>query len=64
MQIRFDLNKSWDTLDEAKDFFLDLVLELQALKQLPSPPTDLYVAVEGIELTDEQSDKLDIVLTN
>ena len=40
------LENGWATIDEAQDFFLNLVLELQALKRLPSPPTDLFLSIE------------------
>ncbi len=65
MQISKDLYQGWDTLDEAIDFFLNLCLELQALKRLPDPPTDLFVCVEtDPELSDEQMDSISVTLEN
>ena len=63
MEISKDLYQGWDTLDEAIDFFMNLCLELTALKRLPDPPTDLlvYVSTEP-ELSDEQMDNLEVTL--
>ena len=63
MKIRKDLYNSWDTIDEAIDYFLDLVLDLKALKRMPNPPSDLftYVTNGGKELDDEIMD--DIIIT-
>ena len=64
MEIKNDLYQGWETLDEAIDFFLDIVLTLHNLKRSPSPPTDLFthVTINGEPLTDEQMDGVEINL--
>jgi len=65
MQIVKDLYQGWDTLDETIDFFLNLCLELQALKRLPDPPTELFVHVKtDPQLSDEQYDSITVTLEN
>ena len=46
IQVDIELKQSWDTLDEAISYFLDLVLELKALQRQPEPPTDLFLSIE------------------
>ena len=64
MEIKNDLYKGWDTIDEAIDYFLELILTLQNLKRAPNPPTDLFthVTVNGEDLSDEQMDGIEISL--
>jgi len=45
-RVDIELEQSWETIDEATDYFLGLVLDLKALKRLPEPPTELYLRVE------------------
>ena len=46
MQTNIELKQSWNTLDEAITYFLDVVLDLKALQRLPDPPTDLFLAID------------------
>lgn len=62
MQIRFDLNHCWDTLDEAILFFQDITAKLEFLKGLPESPREIYVHVDGVDVSDQDLDKLEIVL--
>ena len=64
MNFRKDLYQGWDSCDEAIDFFLNLCLELTALKRLPDPPVDVYVhvTINGKDLTDVQLEKLEVTL--
>lgn len=64
MELRKDLYVGWETLDEAIDFFLNLCLELTALKKLPDPPSDLFlhVSINGEDLSDEQLDRVGVTL--
>ena len=63
-RIEIQLEQNWDTLDDAIDYFLDVVLDLKALKRLPSQPMDLYLSVESPNMTDGAYDDLTITLTN
>ena len=63
-EVSITLEQTWETLDRAIDYFLDIVLDLKALKRLPEPPTDLYITLEGVELPDNFYDKLKIKITN
>jgi len=55
IQVDIELKQSWDTLDEAISYFLDLVLELKALQRQPEPPTDLFLSIETGDIDlDEQ----------
>lgn len=63
-KLNIDLEKYWESLDQAIDYFLNLVLELQAAKRFPEPPVDLYISYEGVELSDKQDENLKLVLTN
>ena len=64
MEAKFDLNQGWGTLDEAIDFFLNLCLELTALKKQPDTPSNpfVHVSIGEEDLTDEQLDKVKITL--
>lgn len=64
MVIIDDLYQGWETLDEALDYFLDIVLTLHNLKRSPNLPTDLFVHVtlNGEPLTDEQMDGVGVSL--
>ena len=46
-RVNIPIKQSWDTLDEAIQYFLDLVLDLAALKRLPEQPTDLFLFVDS-----------------
>lgn len=45
-RLDIELKQCWDTIDEAIDYFLNLVLELQAAKRQPEPPTELFIHYE------------------
>jgi len=64
LKVEFDLYQGWKTIDEAIDFFSNLCLELKALKKLPDPPNNpfIHAFLEGEELTDEQFDKMRVIL--
>ena len=47
------LEESWETLDDAIGYFLNLVLDLKSLQRLPNPPTDIFLTLEGTELPDD-----------
>lgn len=63
-RLNIGLEQSWETLDQAINYFLNLVLDLQAAKRFPELPTDLFISYEGVELDDAQQDNLQLVLTN
>ena len=49
-RVNINMEQSWDTLEEAVSYFLNLVLDLKALQRLPNPPTDLFIhAIVGDE---------------
>jgi len=64
VHVQFDLYHGWDTIEEAIDFFLNLCLELTALKKLPDAPSKPFVSafLRDEELTDEQCDKMCVTL--
>ena len=64
MEIKTDLYEGWETIDEAIEFFLEVVLTLHNLKRSPNPPTDLFmhVTINGEDLSDEQLDGVGITL--
>jgi len=62
-KVNIGLNQTWDTLDDAIDYFLDIVLDLKALKRLPEPPTELFLSVKSPNMPDEAYDGLTITLT-
>ena len=35
--VNIELKQTWETLDEAINYFLNVVLDLQVLKRLPEP---------------------------
>ena len=59
-----ELRQTWDSLDDAIDYFLDVVLDLKALKRLADPPAELYLSVESTDMPDSAYDDLIITLTN
>ena len=63
-ELNIRLEQSWNTLDEAINYFLDLVLSLHASKRFPEQPTDIFLHVDGFEIGDDERDKLTITLTN
>ena len=63
-KVNIELQQSWDSLDDAIDYFLDIVLDLKALKRLPKPPGELYLSVESSDMPDDAYDDLTITLTN
>ena len=63
--VNIQLEQTWDTLDEAIDYFLGLVLDLKVLKRLPDPPKELFLHVETThKIPDGCFDDLTITLTN
>ena len=63
--VNIQLEQTWDTLDEAIDYFLDLVLDLKVLKRLPDPPEELFLHVKATSKIPEGCfDDLTITLTN
>ncbi len=58
-------DKFQELSDEAIDYFLDIVLDLKALKRLSEPPTDLFLQVESdVRVPDNFWDTMTITLTN
>ncbi len=45
MQIK--LEQEWETLDKAIAYFLDLLMDLQAYKKHPHPPSELFLHVKA-----------------
>ena len=64
-RLDIELKQCWETIDEAIDYFLNLVLDLQAAKRQPELPTDLYldIAFEG-KIEDEILCSMSIRLTS
>jgi len=64
MEAKFDLYQGWDTIDEAIDFFLNLCLELTALKKQPNTPSNpfIHVTINDEDLSDEQMDSVEVNL--
>lgn len=44
--MRIIIQQTWDTLDDAIDYFLTLVLDLQAYKKHPEIPSDLFLNIK------------------
>ena len=64
-EVNIELQQSWDTLDSAIDYFLDIVLDLKALKRLPELPADLFLEVKSVPKMPEGCyDNLTITLTS
>ncbi len=63
-RVAIKLEQSWDTLDDAIDYFLDVVLDLKALKRLPEPPEELFLLVTADKMPNECYDTLEIELTS
>ena len=64
-EVNIELKQSWDTLDEAIEYFLDVALDLKVLKRLPDLPTDLFLHVESSEqVPDDFYDTMTITLTS
>ena len=63
-KVNIELKQTWDTLDDAIDYFLDIVLDLKVLKRLPKPPVDLFLNVESPKMSDSAYDDLTITLSN
>lgn len=63
--VNIKLEQTFDTLDDAIGYFLDVVLDLHSLKRLPEPPTDLFLHVTSqAKVPDDFFDTLTITLTN
>ncbi len=63
-KVNIQLEQTWDNLDDAIDYFLDVVLDLKALKRLPEPPEELFLNVVSPDMLDSAYDDLTITLTN
>lgn len=65
-KVQIELEQSWDTLDRAINYFQDIAKDLEVLKRLPEPPTDLFLMIEtGDKNLDEKIlDNFSITLTN
>jgi len=63
-KVNIELEQTWDSLDDAIDYFLDVVLDLKALKRLPEPPKELYLKHYRAYQDFLHYDDLTITLTN
>lgn len=58
-RLDIELEQCWDTLDDAISYFLNLVLDLQAAKRFPEPPTELFIYHE---VKDKDREKLESIM--
>ena len=63
-KVNIELQQTWDTLDDAIDYFLNIIVDLKVLKRLPEPPGGLFLNVESPFMPASAYDNLTITLTN
>jgi len=44
-QVYIPLEQTWDNLDDAINYFRKVTYDLEVLKGLSDPPTDLYLSI-------------------